>query len=533
MNRHQSKLHMGWPRPRMNRALAMLLLMLTVAACHSGGSTDGSSQTADSTTAAAPTEHRLSLLIAGDLMQHMPQIKAARQPDGSYDYQECFAGIKAEVEQADVAIANFETTLAGPPYSGYPQFSAPDDFLWGVLRAGFDVLLTANNHCVDTRRRGLERTLEMMDSLGVAHLGTYRTPEERSRNYPFLLEKNGVRIVLLNFTYDTNGLPVPKPCVVNLLDTLEIAADLEKARQMKPDAIIALPHWGEEYQPLPSTAQREMADWLLERGVTHIIGGHPHVAQPLELRDEGRHLVAWSMGNLVSNQSQPNTYGGYMVQLELTKRDSQTSLSDCHYTLYWVSRPPDCGYRHQHRILPIDHPDSLLTPTERTLRSSIRKNMRELMRQHGKGNIREKKMLRHSHKVIPAPCETPPGTDKTYFQDMKIYFHALVIYFQGLIIYFQGLKIICMPALRPFMYGNNDFPSHCDGFSLASMLQIHTFSRHGQSLPCKHLQTGRPTANYCKRNFLQHSTFCRTFAPTEQNDGTQKTTVKLIAHLKK
>ena len=369
--------------------IILLLVQLLTASAYTFDGTEKCSPEPFDTTATWPVGRHLSLLIAGDLMQHMPQIKSAKQSDGSYDYEECFAGIKAEVERADVAIANFETTLAGQPYSGYPQFSAPDDFLSAVQSAGFDIMLTANNHCVDTRRKGLERTLNMMDSLGMAHLGTYRTLDERERTYPYLIEKNGLRIVLLNFTYDTNGIPVPQPCHVNLMDTLEIAADLDKARQMKPDAIIALPHWGIEYQTLPSKEQREMAAWLLSHGVDHIIGGHPHVAQPLELRNDGRNLVAWSMGNLVSNQSKPNTYGGYMVRLDITKSGLQTTLSDCYYTLYWVSRPPDNGYRHTYRILPIDYPDSLLTTTEKTLRSAIRQNMRQLLKEHGKGEIKE------------------------------------------------------------------------------------------------------------------------------------------------
>jgi len=375
-------------RTRTCYIILLLVQLLTASAYTFDGTAKCSPEPFD-TTATWPVGRHLSLLIAGDLMQHMPQIKSARQSDGSYDYGECFAGIKAEVERADVAIANFETTLAGQPYSGYPQFSAPDDFLSAVQSAGFDIMLTANNHCVDTRRKGLERTLTMMDSLGMAHLGTYRTLDERERTYPYLIEKNGLRIVLLNFTYDTNGIPVPQPCHVNLMDTLEIAADLDKARQMKPDAIIALPHWGIEYQTLPSKEQREMAAWLLSHGVDHIIGGHPHVAQPLELRNDGRNLVAWSMGNLVSNQSKPNTYGGYMVRLDITKSGLQTTLSDCYYTLYWVSRPPDNGYRHTYRILPIDYPDSLLTTTEKTLRSAIRQNMRQLLKEHGKGEIKE------------------------------------------------------------------------------------------------------------------------------------------------
>ena len=375
-------------RTRTCYIILLLVQLLTASAYTFDGTAKCSPEPFD-TTATWPVGRHLSLLIAGDLMQHMPQIKSAKQSDGSYDYAECFAGIKAEVERADVAIANFETTLAGQPYSGYPQFSAPDDFLSAVQSAGFDIMLTANNHCVDTRRKGLERTLTMMDSLGMAHLGTYRTLDERERTYPYLIEKNGLRIVLLNFTYDTNGIPVPQPCHVNLMDTLEIAADLDKARQMKPDAIIALPHWGIEYQTLPSKEQREMAAWLLSHGVDHIIGGHPHVAQPLELRNDGRNLVAWSMGNLVSNQSKPNTYGGYMVRLDITKSGLQTTLSDCYYTLYWVSRPPDNGYRHTYRILPIDYPDSLLTTTEKTLRSAIRQDMRQLLKVHGKGEIKE------------------------------------------------------------------------------------------------------------------------------------------------
>ena len=108
----------------------------------------------------------------------------------------------------------------------------------------------------------------------------------------------------------------------------------------------------------------------------------------MELRD-GHNFLAWSMGNLVSNQSKPNTYGGYMVRLDFTKNDSLTFLSDQSYSLYWVSRPPDNGYRHPYRILPIEYPDSLLTLTEQNLRSSIRKSMRQLMKGHNVGNIKE------------------------------------------------------------------------------------------------------------------------------------------------
>ena len=373
----------------------IILIVATTAlfSCQANGRNLPALQADTADVGSQPEKRRISLLFAGDLMQHGPQIKAALQKDGTYNYDECFDRVKEEIERADVAIGNFEVTLGGKPYTGYPQFRAPDEYLQACIDAGFDILLTANNHCMDSYRQGLERTILTMDSMGVQHLGTYVDQAARDSTYPFLLEKNGFRIVLLNFTYDTNGIAIEAPSVVNLIDTVQILADLEKARAMLPHAIIALPHWGIEYQQLPSAQQRELAQWLLDNGVDHIIGGHPHVAQPLELSDDSLHLVAWSLGNVVSNQSKPNTYGGYMVRMELREGGDDTpygkaKLEDVAYMLYWVSRPNDNHFKHNYRILPIDVPDSELTGMERKQRHAIRSSMRRLMERHTKG-VRE------------------------------------------------------------------------------------------------------------------------------------------------
>lgn len=372
----------------MKKILATIVLcVLTAGAMSCDGTRLQQGMTAADSVGVDTVEYRLSMLFCGDLMQHEPQIRAAHQSDGSYDYAECFQYVKPEIERADVAVANFEVTLGGKPYKGYPQFSAPDEYLGAAVDAGFDVLLTANNHCLDSYQRGLERTIAMMDSLKVPHLGTYINKEERAKNYPFLLQKNGLRVVLLAFTYGTNGLKVKEPNIVNYMDTLEIAHDIAKAKTMNPDVIIALPHWGIEYQLLPSAEQKEIARWLLANGVDHVIGGHPHVPEPLELRD-GNHLVAYSMGNFISNQSKPNTYGGYMVRMEFSKKGDTTKLADCGYTLYWVTRPADGG-RKQYRIYPIDIDDSHLTPTERIKRNSFRTTVRRLFEKNNKGNIKE------------------------------------------------------------------------------------------------------------------------------------------------
>ena len=336
-----------------------------------------------------PHEYHLSILIAGDFMQHGPQITAALQPDSSYNYDECFARVKPVIEDADVAIGNLEVTFGGKPYAGYPQFRAPDEYLRAIVDAGIDIILTANNHCLDSGKHGLERTIMMMDSVGVPHIGTYVDEFEREDNYPYILEQNGIRVAILNFTYGTNGLVVEEPNIVNMMDTAIIAVDLITAKEVNPDVIIAIPHWGIEYQSLPSKEQRRMADWLIENGVDHVIGGHPHVAQPMELLNDGKNFVAYSLGNVISNQSKPNTYGGYMVRLDFVKNDSLTMLSECAYIPYWVSRPHDNNFKHNYRILSLDETDSLLTNQERQLRDTISESMRTLFKQHNVGDIKE------------------------------------------------------------------------------------------------------------------------------------------------
>ena len=270
-------------------------------------------------------------------MQHKAQLDAALQPDGTYNYSGCFTLVTPEIEAADIAVCNFETTLGGAPYTGYPQFCSPDEYAQAVRDAGFDIFLTANNHCMDRRNRGLVRTLDVLDSLGIKHLGTYRNQAERDSLYPYILEQGGIRIALLNYTYDTNGIPVAPPCIVNYIDTTQIKADICRARQLKADCIIACMHWGTEYKLQPDASQKRLEDWLYAHGVDHIIGGHPHVVQPVRTLPDYRnrpirHLTVWSLGNYISNMSAPNTFNGLAVTLHLKKNilDTRMTRYDIH-----------------------------------------------------------------------------------------------------------------------------------------------------------------------------------------------------------
>lgn len=285
----------------------------------------------------------ISIFFAGDLMQHDAQIKAAKRMDGSYDYSNSFAHVRSYIRSADIAVGNLEVTLGGTPYRGYPAFSAPDEYLYAIRDAGFDVLMTANNHCMDRGVTGLRRTIKMVDSLRIKRAGTYIDKEDRIHNYPLLIEKKGFRIAFLNATYGTNGIPVKEPGTVNFIDRDQLKADILKARLMKPDIIIAFMHWGQEYKTMPSPEEVDLAKWLIALGVNHVIGSHPHVIQPVVLMGDSvtpqKNLVSFSLGNYISNMSVRHTDGGLSLKLLFKKVNGITRLVSYEKLLVWTSRP--------------------------------------------------------------------------------------------------------------------------------------------------------------------------------------------------
>ena len=332
------------------------------------------------------TKDKVTLLFVGDLMQHQGQIDAARTPQG-YDYSACFKLVKDEIDSADIAIGNLEVTLGGKPYKGYPQFSAPDEFLYAIRDAGFDVLLTANNHCLDRGQKGLERTIAKLDSLGIPYAGTYQNNQIKSLRYPLILEKKSIRIALLNYTYGTNGFKTTGSNVVNYIDKAAISRDIELAHAQKVDVIIACMHWGEEYKQIPSNAQKEMATWLIKQGVNHVIGSHPHVVQPIVVQTDSlsqqKNVIAYSLGNYISNMSAPNTDGGLMLKLELTK-DSITYLSNSGYSLIWVGRPILTREKN-HKLIPVRNIPPTLPMEARNRLIIFTKSTEKLFNKHNHG----------------------------------------------------------------------------------------------------------------------------------------------------
>lgn len=275
--------------------------------------------------ATAPAE--ADLVFVGDAMQHQAQLDAAKAcGGGAYDYSACFEAIEPLVSAADYAVVNLETPVGEPPYSGYPCFNAPVAFVDALAHAGFDLFLTANNHTLDHRPSGLRATAAYLDSRGLDHIGTYASDSVRAASLPFIRQVCGFRIGFLNYTYGTNGISPRDGVVVDYIDRPLIKADVEAARAAGAEILCVCIHWGDEYRLVNNRTQAHLADFLEALGVDLIIGAHPHVVQPMELRPnryrpDRQVLVVYSLGNFISNMRTADTRGGALVHARL-RRDS-------------------------------------------------------------------------------------------------------------------------------------------------------------------------------------------------------------------
>jgi len=291
----------------------------------------------------------ITISAVGDLMCHTQQIRDAKLSDGSFDFSHMFYFVKPILEQSDITIGNLETVLAGSEkkFSGYPLFNSPDEFALAIKEAGFDLLVTSNNHCLDRGFYGLERTIKILDSLGIKHSGTYITDEEAEKI--LTLEIKNIKMAFLSYTYGTNGIPTPKgkEFCVSLIDTTKIKSDIQKAKQLNVDKIIVYLHWGSEYQRFPNSSQKKLADFLFDNGVDVILGSHPHVIQPSEFKalidtlgNEKKVFVVYSMGNFISNQRKRFTDSGVIVHLKFVKNFStnQTYIDTVTFTPTYVSK---------------------------------------------------------------------------------------------------------------------------------------------------------------------------------------------------
>lgn len=298
-------------------------------------------------------QEEATIVFAGDAMQHKSQLENASR-GGVYDYSETFAEIAPWVQSADYAVVNLETTLGDHNFSGFPMFCTPDSYASALKDAGFDLFLNANNHTLDRRDNGLRRTVRVLDSLGVAHTGTYTDAAARNAAVPLVRDINGFKVAFINYTYGTNGIDIQGNVVVDYIDRKKMSADIKSARSAGAELVVVLPHWGIEYELTERAPQRELAKFLLDNGADAVIGGHPHVIQPMHRTGDG--AVVYSMGNLVSGMRTTDTRGGAMVSMHI-KRDKagKAVIDDMKYRLVFTI--PGQPGRRSDRLIFVD-PDT-------------------------------------------------------------------------------------------------------------------------------------------------------------------------------
>lgn len=303
---------------------------------------------------------QVTFAVVGDIMGHKAQIDSAYDfQKKEYNYRPVFAPLADRISRADIALGNLELTLPGRQdlYSGYPEFGSPDALAVALKELGFDFLVTANNHSADKGKLGIERTQKVLRDLGFLQTGTFTEEEYQARRVQETVV-NGIRMVILNYTYDTNGIAVPRGVVVNVIEKERILADFELARAKKPDLIIVCYHYGKEYESAPNDYQKQWTELAFAEGAQIVLGGHPHTLMPFERRvsrdrfgTERERFVIWSLGNFVSNMNRRQVDGGIILNFKIVKSEEKILIRGISYEPVWVHTPVEKG-RLQFYVLP-------------------------------------------------------------------------------------------------------------------------------------------------------------------------------------
>ncbi len=304
-------------------------------------------------------EKTVTVLNTGDILIHDNVLWGAEQEGGSYDFSKLYSKANKYIKSADYAVANLEVTLGGTAagsYRGYPGFNSPDSLLDYLKTDGFDMLLTANNHSLDTGLAGLKRTVSQIKKRNIDFLGTKEV--EGDPEY-IVKDINGIKIGMVCYTYGTNGSAAGAGSFINTFSSANLPAFYTEAEsvigKMKKDgaeAIVFYMHWGNEYQTTPAAYQKAAAQQLCNLGVDVIVGAHPHVIQPIELLysedSQNTTVCLYSMGNSISNQrisemtglcETGHTEDGVLFSYTFTKdAEGDVSLTAVDIIPTWVDR---------------------------------------------------------------------------------------------------------------------------------------------------------------------------------------------------
>lgn len=305
-----------------------------------------------------------TMTALGDSLCHNTQYwDAYNKETGEYDFSYVYEDIRNYTKYADITIGSLETTFAGEEkgYSNYPTFNTPDSLAVALKNIGVDVISLAGNHALDYGYTGLCRTIDVFDNVGISHLGTYKSAEEQEKL--LIKDVKGVEIAFINYTYGTNGIPLPsgKEYCVNLFDKTLIKKQIEQAKEQNVDMIVACMHWGTEYRTTANSEQEELANFLFENGVDIILGNHPHVLEPMEKKTitlengtEKEVFVVYALGNFTADQRDEITRDSAILNLTITKNlDGKISIDKIDYVPIYMYKDSSKS-RHKFKILDIE-----------------------------------------------------------------------------------------------------------------------------------------------------------------------------------
>ena len=306
------------------------------------------------------------MTVTGDVLCHNTNFwDAYDYKNDSYDFSYSFEGIKKYFDSADICVGTLESNFAGKSagYSNYPLFNAPEDMANDLKELGYDVMATANNHCLDKGFNGMVNTIKELDKVGIEHLGTYET-EEDSKEY-LVKNVNGIKIGFLDYTYGTNGIELPecKEYAINMIDKTKIKTDIENIKKMDIDVLCVFMHWGQEYKLTPTDEQKQLADFLFENGADLVLGSHTHCLEPMEKREvkledgttrDG--FIIYSLGNFMSGQNADHSRQSVILDIKLTKagKDGKISIDSVTYTPIYMFNYYTSKSAHRFKVMDIE-----------------------------------------------------------------------------------------------------------------------------------------------------------------------------------
>lgn len=332
--------------------------------------------------------YQAKLFMAGDALIHGAVYYCAQQPDGTYDFHEIMKNMKTLAEDYDLRYYNQETILGGTEMglSSYPRFNTPQEFGDTMVDYGFNLVSTANNHSLDMDEAGILRSTaywKNKESQGVHMTGTFDSPEAQQALPVY--EVNGITYTFLAYTYGCNGLepPAGKEYLVNLYPGHE-AEMLDKVRQADEvsDVVIICMHWGTEYSMDVNEEQLSLAQQLSDAGADIIIGCHPHVIEPIQWLNDGKTIVYYSLGNMVSAQDQLpriiGMIGGITITKTVTDGVSEISLSDARADLIYTKYDIIGGHFYNFRVYPFSDLTEELLPDHEAIYNEFSSKITEL-----------------------------------------------------------------------------------------------------------------------------------------------------------